>query len=99
MHVVDTSGQICRLPPIILLLSMINFGAVEVILMLRVWILWEKSRVIGILLTIVFFVGIILGVGLVHADIKVGTSSSLSRVSDLASFQYPFALAQFRELP
>lgn len=88
----------CRLPPILLLLSMVSFGAVEIILMLRVWILWEKSRAIGILLTIVFFVGIVLGVGLVHADIKVGTSSSLSRVSNLASFQYPFPLAQFREL-
>jgi hypothetical protein len=54
-----------------LILSLLNFGAVEVILMLRVWILWEKSRKIGTLLISVFVIGISLGLGLIHLDIKV----------------------------
>jgi hypothetical protein len=40
--------------------------------MLRVWILWERNRAIGVLLTVVFLIGLTLGVGLVHVDIKVG---------------------------
>ena len=55
-----------------LFLSLVNFGAVEVILMLRVWILWEKSRKIRILLITVFVVGLALGLGLIHVDINVG---------------------------
>ena len=51
---------------------MVNFGAVEVILMLRVWILWEKNRAIGVLLIVVFLIGLSLGVGLIHVNIKVG---------------------------
>jgi len=64
-----TSPTACSLPPVILFLSVINFGAIEVILMLRVWILWEKSRTIGILLSLVFVIGGILGLGLIRVDI------------------------------
>jgi len=64
------SPQACRLPPIMLFLSFLNFGAVEVILMLRVWILWEKSRRIGILLIMMFVIGIALGLGLIHVEVK-----------------------------
>ena len=51
---------------------MINFGAIEIILMLRVWILWEKSRAIGILLITVFVLGLLLVLALIRVDIKVG---------------------------
>jgi hypothetical protein len=54
-----------------LFLSLLNFGAIEVILMLRVWILWEKSRAIGTLLIVMFVIGLTLGLGLVHVDIHV----------------------------
>ena len=54
-----------------LFLSLVNFGAVEVILMLRVWILWEKSRTIRTLLITVFVAGLALGLGLIHVDINV----------------------------
>ena len=82
-----------------LFLSLVNFGAVEVILMLRVWILWEKSRKIRILLITVFVVGLALGLGLIHVEINVGDVFHPSVVvSDLVSFQYFFPLAQFREL-
>jgi len=63
------SSVACSLPPAILLLSLVNFGAVEVILMLRVWILWEKSRKIGILLSIVFVLSMILALALIRVDI------------------------------
>lgn len=55
-----------------LFLSLLNFGAVEVILMLRVWILWEKNRTIGILLIMIFVIGLALGLGLIHVEVKVG---------------------------
>lgn len=82
-----------------LFLSLLNFGAVEVILMLRVWILWEKSRTIRTLLIVVFVSGLILGLGLIHLNIQVGNVFHLSAVvSDLVPFQYAFPLAEFREL-
>lgn len=42
--------------------------------MLRVWILWEKSRTIGILLTLVGVISGLLGLGLIRVDIKVGNA-------------------------
>jgi len=54
-----------------LILSLLNFGAIEVILMLRVWILWERSRAIGTLLIVVFILGLVLGLGLIHLNIQV----------------------------
>jgi len=70
-----------------LFLSFLNFGAVEVILMLRVWILWEKSRRIGVLLIAVFVIGLALGFGLIHFDIKVGNVFILPLLS-LISFHF-----------
>jgi len=61
--------QACHIPPVILFLSLVNFGSVELIFMLRVWILWEKSRRIGILLIVLFLAGIFLGVALVRLNI------------------------------
>jgi len=48
-----------------------NYGTVEIILMIRVWILWERNRWIGFFLSAVFFVSLCLGIGLAHAHIKV----------------------------
>lgn len=82
-----------------LFLSLLNFGAVEVILMLRVWILWEKSRRIGILLIMTFVIGLALGLGLIHVEVQVQnvfTHPLLYLISFF--FQYFFPLAQFREL-
>jgi len=57
-----------------LFLSVLNFGAIEVILMLRVWILWERSRAIGTLLVVVFILGLVLGLGLIHVNIQVANT-------------------------
>jgi hypothetical protein len=50
----------------------VNFAAIEMTLMLRVWILWEKSRTIARLLTVVSVISFILAIGLIHVNIKVG---------------------------
>jgi hypothetical protein len=92
------SGKACHIPPVILFLSLVNFGSVELIFMLRVWILWEKSRRIGILLIVLFLAGIFLGVALVRLNIPVGDVFILSLLADLVSFQYSLPVAQFREL-
>jgi hypothetical protein len=77
-----------------------NFGTVEIILMLRVWILWERNRWIGLFLSAVFLIGLCLGVGLMHAHIKVShiTISFLlrARLTNLAS-QYSIPLTHFRK--
>lgn len=48
-----------------------NYGTVEIILMIRVWILWERNRWIAFFLSAVLLVGLCLGIGLMFARIKV----------------------------
>jgi len=66
------SQEACRLPPVIMLLSLVTFASVEVIFMFRVWILWEKSRAIGTLLIVVLSILVCFGVavGLFHLNLK-----------------------------